>query len=314
MSADVELNPGPMEFPCGNCAIEVLDVDSALECDECGMWFHIQCQAIGQEAYDDLVATDQSFSWICSNCDHPNFSNSTHSSYASYASPNNFSILTDEDHDDEYSESRSSEPSPRVAQHRPVPTKFFKLRVLNINCQSLVNKKAEFHALLDLHNPDIVIGTESWLTPNHLDSEFFPHSLGYTPFREDRGAGTVGGGVFILVKDTIIATEQKQLKTDCEIIWVKLDIVAAKPLYIAAYYRPKESDAHSLEELNRSLEMVCMRKGNIWVLGDFNFPKFSWDSEHVPTIKPGCRYPSIYNSFISCLDDYSLVQMVSKSK
>ena len=138
------------------------------------------------------------------------------------------------------------------------------------------------------------------------------HSLGYTPFREDRGAGTVGGGVFILVKDTIIATEQKQLKTDCGIIWVKLDIVAAKPLYIAAYYRPKESDAHSLEELNRSLEMVSMRKGNIWVLGDFNFPKFSWDSEHVPTIKPGCRYPSIYNSFISCLDDYSLVQMVSK--
>ena len=55
-----------------------------------------------------------------------------------------------------------------------------------------------------------------------------------------------------------------------------------------------------------------MRKGNIWVLGDFNFPKFSWDSEHVSTIKLGCRYPSIYNSFISCLDDYSLVQMVSK--
>ena len=45
----------------------------------------------------------------------------------------------------------------------------------------------------------------------------------------------MGGGVFILVKDIIIATEQKQLKTDCEIIWVKLDIVAAKPLYIAAY-------------------------------------------------------------------------------
>ena len=88
----------------------------------------------------------------------------------------------------------------------------------------------------------IVIETESWLTRNHLDSEFFPHLLGYTPFREDMGAGTVCGGVFILVIDTIIATEQKQLKTDCEIIWVKLDIVAAKPLYIAAYYRPKESD------------------------------------------------------------------------
>ena len=100
-----------------------------------------------------------------------------------------------------------------------MPNKVFKLRVLNINCQSLVNKKAEFHALLDLHNPDIVIGTESWLTPNHLDSECFPHSLGYIPCREDRGAGTVVGGVFVLVKDTLIATDQKQLKTDREIIW-----------------------------------------------------------------------------------------------
>ena len=54
---------------------------------------------------------------------------------------------------------------------------------------------------------------------------------------------------FILVKDTIIATEQKQLETDREIIWVKLDIVATKPLYNA-----KEGDAQSLEELDKSLE------------------------------------------------------------
>ena len=185
MSADVELNPGPTESPCGNCAIEVLDADSALECDE--------CQAIGQEEYNDLVATDQSFSWICSNCDRPNFSNSAHSSFASYASPNNFSILTDEDQ--EHPESLPSASSPGVAQHRPSPNKIFKLRVLNMNCQSLVNKKADFHALLDLHKPGIIIGTESWLTPNHFVSEFFPKSLGYTPFREDRGADTVGGGV-----------------------------------------------------------------------------------------------------------------------
>ena len=103
------------KFPCGYCAIEVLDADSALECDACRMWFHVQCQAIGPEAYDDLVATDQSFSWICSNCDHSNFSISALSSYASYASTNNFSILTDEDHDDEHPEFCSSEPSPRVA-------------------------------------------------------------------------------------------------------------------------------------------------------------------------------------------------------
>ena len=61
VSADVELKPGPADFSCGNCAIEVLDTDAALECEECGLWFPIQCQAISQETYDDLIATDQYF-------------------------------------------------------------------------------------------------------------------------------------------------------------------------------------------------------------------------------------------------------------
>ena len=47
--------------------------------------------------------------------------------------------------------------------------------------------------------------------------------------------------MLILVKDALIATEQKQLKTNCELIWVKIDMVTTKPIYIAAYYRPKET-------------------------------------------------------------------------
>ena len=139
-----------------------------------------------------------------------------------------------------------------------------------------MNKKAEFQALLDLHKPDIVVGTESWLTSDHYDSEFFPLSLRYTPFRQDRNKNKKGGGVFILVKDSLYAPEQKQFKTNCEVIWIKLDTVAAKPLYKAAYYRPKENDAQSLEEFRRSLEVVSMEKGNKWILGDFNFHKLSW--------------------------------------
>ena len=52
--------------------------------------------------------------------------------------------------------------------------KISQLKVLNVNCQSIVNKKADFHDLIDKHKLDIiVVGTESWLTPNHLSSEFF---------------------------------------------------------------------------------------------------------------------------------------------
>ena len=124
--------------------------------------------------------------------------------------------------------------------------------------------------------------------------------------------GSTGGGVFILVKDCFVASEQKQFKTNYEIIWVKLNIASAKTLFVAAYYRRKEGDAQAAEELQRSIEMVSKTKGNVWILGDFNYPDFSWDADHVPSIKPGCSYPNLYDDFMTMLDDFSLVQMVTE--
>ena len=95
------------------------------------------------------------------------------SSFASYESQNNFSLLLDETpsaHDSRDPSLTTQAPQPRRSASA---AKISKLRVMNINCQSLVNKKAEFYSLLVTHKPDIVIGTESWLTPNHSDSEFF---------------------------------------------------------------------------------------------------------------------------------------------
>ena len=123
---------------------------------------------------------------------------------------------------------------------------------------------------------------------------------------------TTEGGVFLLVKDCFVASKQKQFKTICEIIWVKLNIASAKTLFVAAYYRRKEGDAEGAEELQRSIEMVSKTKGNVWILGDFNYPNFTWDADHVPSIKPGCSYTNLYDDFMTRLDDFSFVQMVTE--
>ena len=130
--SDVELNLGHVAVPCENCALEVSDQDPAVEYDKCGHWFHIQCQSIDQDTYGDWVAADHSFSWTCSNYDHPfqNFSNVTSSSFMSYESPNNFSVLIDESP----SPHRSRGPSPTARATQPrenSSTKTTKLRVLN---------------------------------------------------------------------------------------------------------------------------------------------------------------------------------------
>ena len=119
-----------------------------------------------------------------------------------------------------------------------------------------------------------------------------------------------GGGVFIMVKGDIIVTEQKEYKTDCEIVWVKIEIVGTRPLFIAAYYRPKEGDSYSADEFHRSLEMVSQQKGDIWVLCDFNYPKLDWNEENVPFIRPGCTLTKLYDGFIETLNDFNLMQMV----
>ena len=89
-----------------------------------------------------------------------------------------------------------------------------------------------------------------------------------------------------------------------------IDIAGAKALFIASYYRPRENDEYNLTELRKSLDMVSMEKGHIWILGDMNFPKLFWDEEDVPTIKPGCSCPRLYEDFIGILNEFSLSQVV----
>lgn len=186
ISCDVERNPGPA-YPCGSCGSEVKDSDAAVECDNCSMWFHIQCQGLNDSWYQDLINRDVSFAWTCTICSEPNLSNI--SSIFSVSSQNSFSSLADE----------SQEPpaSTKVTNWKQMPSKnMSKLKILCINCQSVVNKKHELHHLIESQNPDIVTATESWLTKEHYNSEIFPADLGYTVFRRDRVKGKGVGFLF----------------------------------------------------------------------------------------------------------------------
>ena len=197
-----------------------------------------------------------------------------------------------------------------------------------------------------------MIGTESWLHKDIPDCEVFPASLGFNPpIRKDRPGDTKGGGVFILVSQRLVVSEQPLLSTNCEIVWAKVQVVGAKPLLIAAYYRPLdkrlvvseqpllstnceivwakvqvvgakplliaayyrplEHDQVSAEELENSLTRVDPTKHHVWVLGDFNYPKLDWE-ENQPIIKQNCPNRESYLDFVSTIEDNCLTQMVSE--
>jgi hypothetical protein len=74
---------------------------------------------------------------------------------------------------------------------------------LQVNCRSIYRKALEFWNLVDTYNPDIIIGTESWLREEIGNTEIF--RADFTTFRRDRHAR--GGGVFICVKNNITCSE-----------------------------------------------------------------------------------------------------------
>ena len=81
--------------------------------------------------------------------------------------------------------------------------------------------------------PFIIIGTESELDESIKNSEVFPS--GYNIFRKDRIDANRGGGVFVAVHNSIIATRQPQLDCQAETIWIKIEMAEQEPLYIYSF-------------------------------------------------------------------------------
>ena len=61
-------------------------------------------------------------------------------------------------------------------------------------CQSIKNKTALINVFIDEHQPNKIVGSESWISPAVHSSELFPAN--YNVYWKDREDGY--GGVFIL--------------------------------------------------------------------------------------------------------------------
>lgn len=82
--------------------------------------------------------------------------------------------------------------------------------------------------------PHIVIGTESWLDNTINEGEVFPSN--YSVYRRDRNSH--GGGVFILVRDSI-ASQPISIETESfETICCKILLKNGASVAIGSFYRP----------------------------------------------------------------------------
>ena len=72
-----------------------------------------------------------------------------------------------------------------------------------------------------------------------------------TTIRPIRGEGT-----FVLLKDDLIGIRQVELETICKITWIKFEITGCKVVYVASYFRAHKNDEHSLQELEKTLNLL----------------------------------------------------------
>ena len=120
-----------------------------------------------------------------------------------------------------------------------------------------------------------------------------------------------GGGVFVAVHNSIIATLQAQLDCQAEALWIKIEMANQKPLCIASFYRPPGSDIQPFDAFNHSLD--CLHANGFFprivIAGDMNVPDINWSNN---TVKDDPQYGVLVNQkFLNIVDDHGLTQPVS---
>jgi hypothetical protein len=157
---------------------------------------------------------------------------------------------------------------------------------MTVNCQVLKGKGKQKELELLFHNekPDVVMGTESWLSQDYQDTVFPDDYLVWRRDRNDRG-----GGVFIAYKNDLILTEMPEYGNNCEFIMAKLQAVNSPTVYFGCMYRPPDNNPKPLEALADDLDKLTSSETLPVIIlgGDFNFPSIDWSKDE---IGPSPRY------------------------
>jgi hypothetical protein len=138
---------------------------------------------------------------------------------------------------------------------------------------AICNKILEFWNLMDTYNPDVVIGTESWLSEEINNAEIFRDD--YITFRRDRC--TRGGGVFICVKNFI---DCRELWTDEDFKIIAVEVKGRDPKFtweIVGIYRAPNEDMRVIERLAARIGYKGNSLKRSVIGGDLNLPYADWN-------------------------------------
>lgn len=156
---------------------------------------------------------------------------------------------------------------------------FSDLKIYYQNTRGLRTKCLSFYRQVSCENYDVIILTETWLNDSILSSELFDDR--YVVYRRDRDKRKKdGGGVLIAVLRKINSIRMHQWESDCEDLWVIIDISITKSFHrlaLCAVYLPppvlRSNLEHYLDSCNTIFEQSDL---GLCIVGDFNLGNIDW--------------------------------------
>lgn len=124
------------------------------------------------------------------------------------------------------------------------------LRVSVFNFQSIWNKRAILSTFLSENDIDVLIGSETHLTKDILNSEILPSN--YIATRKDRDDGFRG---IAIIKKNNIMVEDIHFQ-NCELVAIKIEM-HEKPIVVCACYRPPNCDNSINVEIINNISRLC---------------------------------------------------------
>jgi hypothetical protein len=148
------------------------------------------------------------------------------------------------------------------------------------------SKKAEFFNPLISTEPDIILGTETWLKPEKNSSEFFPPT--YSVYRHNRTRSRGYGGALVAVKSPLISHEIPTGSTAEAVLVSMKTTKKTEPLIVGSVYRSlSETSIEQMGEILKTIDSI-KTDGVVWLGGDLNLPDIDWNNmkitgHHNPT-------------------------------
>jgi hypothetical protein len=143
------------------------------------------------------------------------------------------------------------------------------LRILVINFRSL-------------RNPDIIMGTETFLDPNIKSSEIFTEYQHFDIARRDRPSDPHDGVIIIAKKE--LQLEDVSLSKNLQMISGTIKLEGRKKMVLVTYYRPPHQTDETINRLCKQeiMELRNKHKKDILVLaGDINLHDINWSEQTI---------------------------------